>query len=160
MPAPSVIMSCPICARELTEEHRVDGGRYSCPSCKANGSRLAELGWLPRSQVGVERKPDARSTGLTRVGESWFAKNQQSGETIERQRTCECGATFNQFLLSARFLATIERQRGRALELVRQQIPGYYVPVHCPKCERRDIGRQARVDDIRPHYTERDEAAD
>jgi uncharacterized Zn finger protein (UPF0148 family) len=53
-----------------------------------------------------------------------------------------------------------EKQRGRALELVRKQIPGYYVPVHCPSCERRDLGRQATVDETRPHYTERDEAAD
>lgn len=160
MPAPSVVMQCPFCAADLTEENRVDGGRYSCPTC-APSSRIALLGWVPRAQIPITKTPESgRTHGLARVGDSWFAKNAGTGETIERQRACECGRTFNHFLLSARFLATIEKQRGRALELVKKQIPGYYVPVHCPRCERRDIGRQERIDDTRPHYTDRASAAD
>lgn len=73
--------------------------------------------------------------------------NDLEGNPIHRERTCDCGKRFTQRLLSERFLAIAEH--GRAIDLVRQQIPGFFVPVHCPTCERRDIGMQARMDEYR-----------
>lgn len=82
------------------------------------------------------------------------------GKPIARDRNCECGQKFTQRLLSDRFFRIVAKRGARCLEMFEKQIPQGYVPVHCPRCERRDIGIQARLDDTRPHYTERDEAAD
>ena len=82
--------------------------------------------------------------------------NDAEGNPIHRERTCECGKRFTQRLLSERWLSIAEK--ARAIELVRQQIPGFFVPVHCPQCERRDIGMQARKDEYKhapkPSYGE------
>lgn len=152
-------MPCPFCARDLTTEHDVGGGRYSCPDCTRDGSEIAKKGWLPAAKNPIRRDAD-NAARLTRDPTSWFAKSQKTGATIERVSTCECGTTFTQALLSARFLAAIEARSAKALELVRRQIPNYYVPVHCPRCERIDLGRQAAVSEHRSNFGERDEAAD
>jgi hypothetical protein len=76
-----------------------------------------------------------------------FFANDANGNPIARERTCECGRRFRQRLLSERWLSIAEK--AHAMELVTKQIPGYFVPVHCPACERRDLGIQARRDDIR-----------
>lgn len=92
----------------------------------------------------------------------WFAHD-ANGDPITRERSCECGVRFTQRLLSERFFRVIQNQGKRCLELFEKQIPQGYVPVHCPKCERRDIGHQARVDGIRSipdTYVEKHEAAD
>jgi hypothetical protein len=92
-----------------------------------------------------------------------FART-DAGEPIKRETTCECGTPFVQRMLSDRFMTAMEKN-GAAGEVLRQ-IPELYVPVFCPPCERRDIGRWARIaesrslPDIRPSFGERDHAAD
>ena len=87
-----------------------------------------------------------------------------NGQPITRNRTCECGRSFEQTLLSERFLEIVERHSGRAIQMLTQQIPGFFVPVHCPACERKDLGFQARKDEyaLSPGapYGERQDAAD
>lgn len=73
--------------------------------------------------------------------------HERAGQTIERQATCACGRTFTQMLLSPRELAAAERLG--VIDRIRTQIPGFYVPVHCPPCERQDLGRQARIEQAR-----------
>lgn len=149
---PHSVMSCPFCSRDLTAANAVKDGRYSCPDC-AKTSREAEYGWLPRAQaprLGASVVEQAR--GLTHVTRTkWFALDAQ-GNPITRDRTCECGRRFAQSQLSARFMEMAERQSKRAAALVFAQCPGLFVPVHCPECERRDIGRQASIDEM-PHYS-------
>lgn len=82
------------------------------------------------------------------------------GDPIARERTCACGKRFTQRLLSERFLSIVEKQSRHAIDTLSKQIPGFYVPVHCPPCERRDLGRQARLDDMKRIPTDRYEAAD
>lgn len=72
-----------------------------------------------------------------------------AGDPIERDRTCECGRVFTQRLLSERFMAMAEKHSPRAAQLIMQQIPDLFVPVHCPHCERVELGRQARIDGAR-----------
>lgn len=73
----------------------------------------------------------------------------EKGAPITRERSCECGARFTQTLLSERFLAIVERQSKRAIDAVTRDVPGYYVPKHCPPCERRDLGHNARLHEAR-----------
>lgn len=84
------------------------------------------------------------------------------GHPITRQQTCECGRSFTQRLLSERFLTILETHSKRAIELTAKQIPGFFVPVHCPSCERMDLGMQARKDEYahqpQQPYGERDAA--
>jgi len=70
-----------------------------------------------------------------------------NNETIQRERTCECGRRFTQRLLSERWLSIAER--AHAIGLVTKQIPGFYIPVHCPPCERRDLAMQGRKDEYK-----------
>jgi len=89
--------------------------------------------------------------------------NDANGNPIARERVCECGQRFTQRLLSERFLAMVERRGPRAMELMTKQVPGFFVPVHCPKCERVDLGRRMQLDEIRSlpdHYQDKDHAAD
>lgn len=72
-----------------------------------------------------------------------FAVDEQ-GHPITRERTCECGRKFTQRLLSERFMEIVERHSKRAMDVFLKQVPGFYVPVHCPPCEDRDLGRMAR----------------
>lgn len=77
-----------------------------------------------------------------------FARD-ANGVEITRQRTCECGRRFSQNLLSAQFLAIAERQSRHAIDAITRQIPDYFVPVHCPPCESRDLGMQSRKDEYK-----------
>lgn len=61
-----------------------------------------------------------------------------TGEIDKREAACGCGATYTQRRLSVRWMTMAER--GRGAQQVMDQIPGLYVPVLCPKCERRSIG--------------------
>jgi hypothetical protein len=64
---------------------------------------------------------------------------------VTRGAVCECGTGFTQRHLSARFLSMCEKWNGGgALRAVERQIPGFFVPVHCPKCERRDLQLEAK----------------
>lgn len=84
------------------------------------------------------------------------------GEPVTRKAKCECGRGFTQRLLSERFLTIVEAHSRRAIEFTAKQIPGFFVPVHCPACERMDLGMQARRDEYtqqpKPPFGERDAA--
>lgn len=70
---------------------------------------------------------------------------------VTRGAVCECGAGFTQRHLSARFLTMCERWNGGgALRAVQRQIPDFFVPVHCPKCERHQLGLESRRVEYRP----------
>lgn len=97
---------------------------------------------------------------LSALGTSpWLAVDQR-GQPVQRDRTCECGKAFKQSLLSERFRALIAKRGRRCMQLVTEQIPDGYVPVHCHSCERVDLGRQAWLDESRTHSYDREEAAD
>lgn len=150
-------MPCPLCGANLTE--RTNKGRFRCPSC-APTSEEARIGWLPRLQ---RKAPKSGAAGFARaIGEDPMFSVGDDGKVVTRTRTCECGKTFTQSLLSEYFLNLAESQNARTIALVTAQIPGYFVPVHCPRCERIDLGRQAWVDGIaqQPDYPERGHAAD
>lgn len=95
------------------------------------------------------RQPESVAAILTT--DPMFA-NDADGNPIARDRTCECGMKFKQRLLSARWL-TIAENAG-AIELVAKQIPEFYVPVHCPKCESRDLAMQSRKDQYKQEPTQ------
>ncbi len=86
----------------------------------------------------------------------------EHGKVISRERTCLCGRRFTQRQLSGRFLSMCERQSKGAIDAVTAQIPNYFVPVHCPPCERRDIAMSGRAADAKVYRNreERDYAAD
>lgn len=67
--------------------------------------------------------------------------SRREGHDVTRRATCDCGREFTQFLLSERFLASAERHSARAIAMVQEQIPELFVPVQCPRCERREITR-------------------
>lgn len=95
------------------------------------------------SEKTEHRGGPAQSLAVMLDDDPTFAKD-ASGKPISRERLCECGTRFRQRLLSERFMLIVEKQGKAALELMRREIPDYFVPVHCPKCERRDIGMSAR----------------
>lgn len=97
-----------------------------------------------------------------RLGDNPMFAKDAAGELVTRERKCECGNAFTQRLLSQRFFNIVAKRGPGCLAHFERQIPGGYVPVHCLPCERRDLGRQARMDEQRPqpYHTERDEAAD
>lgn len=103
-----------------------------------------------------ERKPVDLAEVIQR--DRMFSHDEK-GKPVTRPKVCECGASFTQRLLSERFMAIVERRGHKALALMREQVPDYFVPVHCPKCERTDLGMQARRASY-TNYLERDEAAD
>lgn len=78
------------------------------------------------------------------------------GKPVTRQRTCLCGRAFTQRLLSERFLAIVEKQSRKAIDVLSKQIPDFYVPVHCPPCERRDLGHAARLAEFAIEPNQRD----
>ena len=88
-----------------------------------------------------------------------FAQDAE-GNPITRERTCECGKTFSQRLLSQRFFNIVARRGAKCLAEFERQIPEGFVPVFCPACERKDIGRRATVDNHRLEFHEPAEAAD
>lgn len=96
----------------------------------------------------------------TNIGDTLGADPMFSGAV--RERTCECGRRFAQRQLSERFMLIVERRSKQTAALLARQIPELYVPVHCPACERRDIGHQASLDDSRDYpqpFGERHDAA-
>lgn len=152
-------MNCPLCGRQLRPDNDFDPkhGRFHCPDCFATATE-AQRGWLPPIERPVFKKEKAE--GFTRVmgSDPSFAIDRK-GDTITRQQKCECGQSFEQRLLSERFLRMVEKASRRAVELLGQQIPGYYVPVHCPRCERIDLGRRATIDQHRQDYPQPYEVA-
>ena len=84
----------------------------------------------------------------------------------KREARCECGREFEQRQLTERFMTVVEKFGDGAVRAMMRDVPELYVPVHCPMCERRDIGRHARIHDtrslpdVRPSFGERDHAAD
>lgn len=109
-----------------------------------------------------ERRPTPVSTVLH--SDPMFV--QDDGSVNVRESRCECGAAFEQTQLSARFMRIVEKCGEGAVAALLRDIPEIYVPVHCPPCERRDLGRAARIAEARalptsrPIFGERDHAAD
>ena len=73
--------------------------------------------------------------------------HEQAGQLVERERTCACGRVYRQVLLSERELEAAARMR--VLDRITRQIPDGYVPVDCPACERKNLTRQAHIDEAR-----------
>lgn len=90
---------------------------------------------------------------LNRLRVGFFAVypegHEDEGQLITHDKLCECGEEFTQFMPSERFMESVEARGPHALELFARQIPGLWVPVHCPKCERHDLTLQARLDEVR-----------
>jgi hypothetical protein len=173
VPEPIVVMRCPLCGNGLTAVDQLTDGRFRCGLCSANSAE-AKRGWLPRSAIEATRarirasvSPDARRGEPTPIGDDpMFAKN-AAGQVITREAVCECTAPFTQIMLSERFMSLVERAGPGALSAVMREIPGLYVPVHCPKCERVDLGHAGRIGDARASapqnrdlFVERQHAAD
>lgn len=91
-------------------------------------------------------KRSARSSELTRVDFGMLERN-AAGGFVTRDATCQCGKQFTQCIMAAKALESLERQ-GK-VEVVAKQIPGFWLPVHCPTCERIDLAHQARLDESR-----------
>lgn len=139
-------MECPLCGNGLTDVDRssVDE-RYRCTPCYPN-SKEAQHGWLTSQRTRVQQARKVTTiAGMTRVGDvsPWFACD-SAGNAISRERKCECGATFTQRLLSERFLGIVHKQGTGAMRAMERDVRDGFVPVHCPPCERRDLGMAAR----------------
>ena len=90
------------------------------------------------------RQPESISSVM--AGDPTFGE--RDGMPIVRERVCACGRRFTQRQLSERFLTIVANQSKRAIDVLSEQIPGFFVPVHCPPCERRDLGHRARLDEM------------
>lgn len=145
-------MPCPLCSRVLTSADQTRDGRFHCPIC-APTSKEAQHGWLSRPRVATAPKVKPVGPAQPYADDPMFAKN-RAGEPITRERTCECGKPFTQRQLSAHFCEIVEKVGG--MNAVMRQIPDLFVPVHCPPCERRDLGRQATLDTVRDDRRTRD----
>lgn len=66
----------------------------------------------------------------------WLAKNEK-GEIVTRSAQCVCGKVYQQSMLNPSF---IDAKPNIAKEFLRQ-IPDGWVPVYCPPCESRELGR-------------------
>lgn len=126
------VMDCPFCGRGLRIEDATEGGRYGCGSC-AETSEEARRGWLP-----VPHRAPRSEAAQAGAVDPMFAVDQR-GRMIQRRTRCECGREFTQKQLSARFLEAVELHSARAIALIEKDIPGMFVPVHCPPCERKDL---------------------
>jgi ribosomal protein S27E len=146
MPA-SDAMACPLCGAQLTTADRDKNGRFHCSACMPTSAE-AQRGWLPRARPLVAAA-QAPQRGLTSIAHDPMFGVNAAGDPITRERTCECGSRFTQRQLSARFLESAERFSAAAIDGISRQVPGYFVPVHCPPCERRDMHRQNRIEQIR-----------
>ncbi len=75
----------------------------------------------------------------------------EKGQTISRDVYCRrCGKPHQQFQLAMHYLDSVARISEGALTAMTQQVPGFWVPVYCPPCERKDLGfGQHVVDDDR-----------
>lgn len=160
MPLPDISsMPCPLCGAVLAE--RGPTGRFHCAACFAT-SEESRRGWIPRAR---RIAPDGTVVGgLTSLaaaiaGDKTFGLG-ADGKQITRERTCECGQRFTQIQLSERFLTIAETFSAQAIAAVTRQIPGFYVPVHCPRCERVDLRRQGYIDEQNRIPEDRDVAAD
>jgi hypothetical protein len=66
---------------------------------------------------------------------------------VERPQTCRCGREFTQSFMAPSELEALERMGH--IDTFMRQIPGGWVPVHCPKCERGQLTLQKQLDDAR-----------
>ena len=58
------------------------------------------------------------------------------GKLVERKMLCDCGKEFVQHQISPRFAALMSE---RAKHIFQHTAPEGFVPVYCPKCERRHL---------------------
>ncbi len=71
-----------------------------------------------------------------------FSKDVE-GHAVTRPARCLCGAAYTQSLLSSRFLEMAER--AGAMPATLKMLPDLYVPLNCPPCESRELGRLANA---------------
>lgn len=86
--------------------------------------------------MSAPEKPSAKLKSWFEIGED--------GKEIARNIECGCGKTFTQHRVAFRFVESLAEGRGeRAAALFMEQIPGGWVPVFCPTCERKDLNSVA-----------------
>ena len=103
----------------------------------------------------MARTRSVRSSELTRVDFGVLERN-AAGGFVERNVWCGCGKAFVQCLMATKALESLERQ-GK-VDVVAKQIPGFWLPVHCPTCERIDLRHQANIDEARVRHHREDAA--
>jgi hypothetical protein len=93
------------------------------------------------------------AVSLPTIQRSWIGHygpdHDRAGQLIERRATCQCGSEFAQMQLSASWLSTMERRNPQIVQAFAQQTPGFWVPAHCPPCERKDLTLRAQIDEAR-----------
>lgn len=159
---PRDAMNCPLCGKPLTAaEHRDAKGRFHCPACSTAGAAESQKGWVPRPVILEKRTAHALDNRgqFANPSDPTFGRN-GDGTVITRTARCECGILFEQQQLSERWIEAVERVSPRAVRMMQQQIPDFFVPVHCPKCERVDLGRRFQLDLVRENEPELSLAAD
>ena len=92
-------------------------------------------------------KRSVRSSELTRADYGILERN-AAGGFVQRQSTCCCGKEFTQSIMAATALESLERQ-GK-IDIIAKQIPGFWLPKHCPPCERKDLALEARRSEYAP----------
>jgi hypothetical protein len=61
-----------------------------------------------------------------------------AGQFVSRQTLCRCGETFEQTKLAEAWVAGRTTDQRAALS---RDVPDYFVPQQCPRCERRALER-------------------
>src|SRR5690349_2112397 len=83
-------------------------------------------------------------SATTKLSMGWIATHPddhpQAGQQITRETTCRrCGRTFTQAFLNPELLEQWLPLSAQAQ--FARDVPGNWVPVFCPPCERRDLAR-------------------
>lgn len=74
---------------------------------------------------------------------TWIEKD-ANGTEITQRNTCDCGKQYTQWRIAFRFVEALANGRGeKAAKLFMDQIPGGWVPVFCPSCERKELATRA-----------------
>lgn len=76
----------------------------------------------------------AEKSDVVQVMQGMFRK--VGGKLVERECKCTCGKTFVQFQISPRFSALMNENAKRIFKFYS---PEGFVPVYCPKCERKHL---------------------
>ena len=84
------------------------------------------------------------------LNKSGFFATGDDGQEITRPAKCAvCAEPFTQRILSERFMLAIEKRGPAAMAKLRNQIPDLWCPVYCPPCERKALGHEGRMAELR-----------